>query len=143
MWYLPRRSLLRGRRSRQHRNSGVIYQASFKGRTMPRYLALLAAVSALAVSSCNNHSLSLDLTPNPLIVGLVDTQATIHARAVARGFGKVPIGALQFSVYNAADSMLASQTESVDQSIQASPLGIVVNKDFIIPINGAIVGLSG
>ncbi|MDQ6766994.1 MAG: hypothetical protein M3Z41_04210, partial [Candidatus Eremiobacteraeota bacterium] len=79
----------------------------------------------------------------PLIVGLVDTQATVHAHAVARGFGKVPITSLQFAVYNAADSELASQTEQVDQSIPASPFGISVDKDFSFPINGAVVALSG
>lgn len=111
---------------------------------MRRYLAAaVAAACACAILGCNDHSLTLDLTPNPLIVGLVDTQATIHAHAVAKGFGKVPIGALQFAVYNASDSELASQTETVDQSIPASPLGITVDKDFTFPINGAIVALSG
>jgi hypothetical protein len=110
---------------------------------MRRPVALLVVAAALAVSSCNNHSLSLDLSPNPLVVGLVDTQAIVHAHAVARGFGKVPISALQFAVYNAVDSELASQTETVNQNIAASPLGIVVDKDFSIPINGAIVALSG
>jgi hypothetical protein len=110
---------------------------------MRRYLAAVAVACAFALSGCNDHSLTLDLTPNPLVVGLVDTQATIHAHAVAKGFGKVPIGALQFAVYNAADSELASQTETVDQSIPASPLGITVDKDFTFPINGAIVALSG
>ncbi len=111
---------------------------------MRRSFLLLAASLALALSGCNNaHSLSLDLTPNPLVVGVLDTRATIHAHAVARGFGKVPIGSLQFAVYNAADSELASQTETVDQSIPSSPLGYVVDKDFTFPINGAIVALSG
>jgi hypothetical protein len=110
---------------------------------MRRYLAALAVASALAVSGCNDHSLSLDLTPNPLVVGLVDTHATVHAHAVAKGFGKVPIGSLQFAVYNAADSELASQTERVDTSIQASPFGVTVDKDFTFPINGAVVALSG
>lgn len=110
---------------------------------MRRFLAALAAVSALAAFGCNDHSLTLDLTPNPLIVGLVDRQATVHAHAVARGFGKVPITSLQFAVYNAADSELASQTEQVDQSIPASPFGISVDKDFSFPINGAVVALSG
>jgi hypothetical protein len=110
---------------------------------MRRYLAALAVVSALAVSGCNDHSLTLDLTPNPLIVGLVDTHATVHAHAVARGFGKVPVTSLQFAVYNGADSELASQTEQVDTSIPASPFGATVDKDFTFPINGAIVAMSG
>lgn len=110
---------------------------------MRRYLAGLTAVAALALSGCNDHSLSLDLTPNPLIIGLVDTQATIHAHAVAKGFGNVPISTVQFAVFNGADSQLASQTESVDRNLPASPFGVVVDKDFTFPINGTIVALSG
>jgi hypothetical protein len=110
---------------------------------MRPYLAALAAVSLLAFAGCNDHSLTLDLTPNPLVVGLIDTQATIHAHAVAKGFGNVPITSLQFAVFNAADSELASQTEQVDKNIPASPFGVTVDKDFTFPINGAIVALSG
>ena len=110
---------------------------------MRPYLAAVAAASALAIAGCNDHSLTLDLTPNPLVVGLVDTQATIHAHAVAKGFGDVPITSLQFAVYNSADSELASQTEEVDKNLPASPFGITVDKDFTFPINGAIVALSG
>jgi hypothetical protein len=98
---------------------------------------------ALALASCNDHSMSLDLSPNPLVVGVFDTQATVHAHAVARGFGKIPIGALQLTAYNASDTELVSQTQSVDASIPTSPLGVVVDKDFTIPINGALVALSG
>jgi hypothetical protein len=110
---------------------------------MRRSLVLIAAMSSLALAGCNAHSLSLDLTPNPLVVGLLDTQATVHAHAVARGFGKIPVSSIQFAVYNGADSELASQTESVDQNIPTTPLGIVIDKDFTFPINGAIVALSG
>ena len=110
---------------------------------MRRYLAMLAATAAVAVAGCNNHSLSLDLTPNPLVVGLIDTKATVHAHAVAKGFGTVPITSLQFAVYNGADSLLASQTEEVDKSIPATPFGITIDKDFTFPINGAIVAMSG
>ncbi len=110
---------------------------------MRRHLAALTLVSAITLAGCNDHSLTLDLTPNPLIVGLVDTQATVHAHAVATGFGKVPITSLQFAVYNAADAELASQTEEVDKNIPASPFGITVDKDFTFPINGAVVALSG
>jgi hypothetical protein len=110
---------------------------------MRRSLVLIAALLSLALAGCNAHSLSLDLTPNPLVVGLLDTQATVHAHAVARGFGKIPVSAIQFAVYNASDSELASQTESVDQNIPTTPLGIVIDKDFTFPINGAIVALSG
>lgn len=110
---------------------------------MRRFALPFVASLALVLAGCNNHSMSLDLTPNPLVVGVLDTQATVHAHAVARGFGKIPIGSLQFAVYNAADTELASQTQAVDQSIPTSPLGIVVDKDFTFPINGAIVALSG
>jgi len=108
-------------------------------------LAALAALAplALGLAGCNDHSLSLDLTPNPVVVGLLDRQATVHARVVARGFGKIPLTAVQFAVFDGSNSMLASQTEQVDQSIQASPLGFVVNKDYTFPINGALVALSG
>jgi hypothetical protein len=110
---------------------------------MRRSLVLIAATLSLALAGCNAHSLSLDLTPNPLVVGLLDTQATVHAHAVARGFGKIPVSSIQFAVYNGSDSELASQTESVDQNIPTTPMGIVIDKDFTFPINGAIVALSG
>jgi hypothetical protein len=110
---------------------------------MRRSFVLIAALLSLALAGCNAHSLSLDLTPDPLVVGLLDTQATVHAHAVARGFGKIPVSSIQFAVYNAQDSELASQTESVDQNIPTTPLGIVIDKDFTFPINGAIVALSG
>jgi putative VirB-like lipoprotein len=112
-----------------------------KDSHMRRYLVTAAA--ALALAGCNDHSLTLDLTPNPLVVGLVDTRATVHAHAVAKGFGKVPITSLQFAVYNGSDSLLASQTEEVDKSLPASPFGITVDRDFTFPINGAVVALSG
>ena len=110
---------------------------------MRRFILLFTASLALVLAGCNSHSMTLDLSPNPLVVGVLDTQATVHAHAVARGFGKIPIGALQFAVYNAADAELASQTQTVDQSIPTSPLGVVVDKDFTFPINGAVVALSG
>jgi hypothetical protein len=98
---------------------------------------------ALALAGCNDHSLALTLTPNPLIVGLMDRSATVHAHVVAKGFGKVPLTSVQFAVFNAADSLLGSQTEAVDQSMPASPFGFVVDKDYTFPINGAAVALSG
>lgn len=110
---------------------------------MRRFTLLFAACAALVGAGCNSHSMTLDLSPNPLVVGVLDTQATVHAHAVARGFGKIPIGALQFAVYNAADTELASQTQTVDANIPSSPLGVVVDKDFTIPINGALVAISG
>ena len=110
---------------------------------MRRFFLGVVATAALIAASCNDHSLSLDITPNPLIVGLTDTQATVHAHAVARGFGRVPISMVQFAAFNSADSQLASQTESVDRNIPATPFGFVVDKDFSFPINGALVALSG
>jgi hypothetical protein len=110
---------------------------------MRRSIALAVTGLCLAMTACNSHSLTLSLTPDPLVVGLLDTQATIHAHAVARGFGKIPVSAIQFAVYNGSDAELASQTESVDQSIPSTPLGVVIDKDFTFPINGAIVALSG
>jgi hypothetical protein len=108
----------------------------------PLHRALLAAACLLA-AGCNDHSLSLDLQPNPLVIGLMDTQATVHAHVVAKGFGKVPISSVQFAAFSSSDAQLASQTESVDQNMPASPFGFVVNRDFTIPINGALVALSG
>ena len=104
--------------------------------------ALVVAVAA-ALAGCNDHSLSLTLTPNPLIVGLVDTSATVHAHVVAKGFGHIPLTSVQFAVFNSSDSMLASQTEQVNQSMPASPFGFVVDKDYTFPMNGAAVALSG
>lgn len=103
--------------------------------------AVLALV--LAQAGCNDHSLSLTLTPNPIVIGLLDTSATVHAHVVAKGFGKIPLTAVQFAVFNDADNMLASQTQQVDQSLPSSPFGIVVDKDYTFPINGAAVALSG
>ena len=104
----------------------------------------LALAFTLALGGCNNHSLSLDLTPNPLVVGLTDTQATIHAHVVAKGFGTVPFSSVQFAVFNGDNSMLASQTEAVDATMQAAPFGgFAVNKDYTFPINGALVALTG
>ncbi len=101
------------------------------------------AVAALLAAGCNDHSLSLDITPNPLVIGLTDSQATVHAHAVARGFGTVPISTVQFAVFNSADSELASQTQAVDRNIPATPFGFVIDKDFSFPMNGALVALSG
>ena len=106
--------------------------------------AVLALALAFAAVGCNNHSLSLDLTPNPLVVGLTDTQATIHAHVVAKGFGTIPFSSVQFAVFNGDNSMLASQTEAVDATMQAAPFGgFAVNKDYTFPINGALVALTG
>ena len=106
-------------------------------------IAAAMTLAAAAAAGCNDHSLSMTLTPNPLIVGLTDTSATVHAHVVAKGFGHVPLTSVQFAVFNGADSLLASQTEAVDQSMPASPFGYVVDKDYTFPMNGAAVALSG
>lgn len=105
--------------------------------------AALSIAAAAMAAGCNDHSLSLTITPNPLIVGLLDTSETVHAHVVAKGFGHIPLTSVQFAVFNSADSMLASQTEQVDQSMPASPFGFVVDKDYTFPMNGAAVALSG
>lgn len=105
--------------------------------------AAMTVIMAVAAGGCNDHSLSLTLTPNPLIIGLVDTSATVHAHVVAKGFGHIPLTSVQFAVFNSSDSMLASQTEAVNQNMPASPFGFVVDKDYTFPINGAAVALSG
>ena len=105
--------------------------------------AAFSIAAAAMAAGCNDHSLSLTLTPNPLIVGLLDTSETVHAHVVAKGFGHIPLTSVQFAVFNSADSMLASQTEQVDQSLPASPFGFVVDKDYTFPMNGAAVALSG
>jgi hypothetical protein len=105
--------------------------------------AAIAMVLAAAAGGCNDHSLSLTLTPNPLVIGLVDTSATVHAHVVAKGFGHIPLTSVQFAVFNSSDSMLASQTQQVDQNMPASPFGFVVDKDYTFPMNGAAVALSG
>jgi hypothetical protein len=113
-------------------------------RIKPGAVCLVLALAVTPIlAGCNDHSVSLNLTPNPLIVGLTDTQATIHAHVVARGFGNVPFSSVQFAVFNGDDSMLASQTEAVDRNMPASPFGFAVDKDYTFPINGALVALTG
>ena len=113
------------------------------GKPIAAAAAALSLAAAVMAAGCNDHSLSLTLTPNPLIVGLLDTSETVHAHVVAKGFGHIPLTSVQFAVFNSADSMLASQTEQVDQSLPASPFGFVVDKDYTFPMNGAAVALSG
>lgn len=108
---------------------------------MFKRVAALAALTLLG--GCQTHSLTLDLTPNPLYVGLLDRQATIHAHVVARGFGRIPMQSVQFAVFNGTGTLLASDTAAVDQTIAASPLGFVVDKDYTFPINGALVAATG
>lgn len=112
-------------------------------RTPHKYGAVAIAAAVLAAAGCSSHSLSITMTPNPIVVGLLDKQATIHLHAVAHGFGKVPINSVQLAAFNGSDSLIASQTEAVDRSIPASPLGYVIDRDFTVPINGAAVALSG
>ncbi|HME81406.1 MAG TPA: hypothetical protein VKF82_04970 [Candidatus Eremiobacteraceae bacterium] len=103
-------------------------------------LATGVAAFALAVAGCNPfQSVQLDLTPNPIVVGLLDTKATIHAHVVTHGFGTVPFDNVQFAVYNANNSLLLSQKEKIDQSGRTTTM----DRDYTFPINGAAVALSG
>lgn len=103
-------------------------------------LACGAFALCLALVGCNPfQSVQLDLTPNPLIVGLLDTHATIHAHVVTHGIGTVPFDNVQFAVYNADNSLLLSTKEKIDQSGQTTTM----DRDYTIPINGAAVALSG
>ncbi len=103
-------------------------------------LACGAIGLCLALVGCNPfQSVQLDLTPNPLIVGLLDTHATIHAHVVTHGIGTVPFDNVQFAVYNADNSLLLSTKEKIDQSGQTTTM----DRDYTIPINGAAVALSG
>jgi len=115
----------------------LVFMSGLVGRIF-REFAITIVISIFA-----SGIVSLTLTPNPIIVGLMDTSATVHAHVVARGFGHIPLNSVQFAVFNGNDSLLASQTEAVDQSLPASPLGFVVDKDYTFPINGALVALSG
>ena len=113
-------------------------------RAFSRAAAAAAALAVcLASAACNDHSLQMTLTPNPVVVGLLDTSATVHAHVVAKGFGQIPITSVQFAVFDSSDNQLASQTQTVDQTVPASPFGFVVDKDYTFPINGAAVALSG
>ncbi|HEV2908343.1 MAG TPA: hypothetical protein VGX02_03640 [Candidatus Eremiobacteraceae bacterium] len=104
------------------------------------WLAVAASALALGLTGCNPfQSVQLDLTPNPLIVGLLDTHATIHAHVVTHGLGSVPFDNVQFAVYNADNSLLLSTKEKIDQSGQTTTM----DRDYTIPINGAAVALSG
>ena len=108
---------------------------------MRKYVALpgLVALSSL-LAGCNPfQSVQLDLTPNPVVVGLFDTSATIHAHVVAHGIGTVPFDNVQFAVYNAANSLLLSQNEKIDASGGTTTL----DRDYTFPINGAAIALSG
>ncbi|HLN46785.1 MAG TPA: hypothetical protein VK216_00815 [Magnetospirillaceae bacterium] len=103
-------------------------------------LATGVATLALALTACNPfQSVQLDLTPNPIIVGLLDTKATIHAHVVTHGFGSVPFDNVQFAVYNSNNSLLLSQKEKIDQSGKTTTM----DRDYTFPINGAAVALSG
>jgi len=92
---------------------------------------------ALAIAGCN-RSATLTLTPDPIVVGLFDTKVTIHAHAVAKGYGSLPFDHVQFAVYNASNELLASTQEKIDSSGGSS----VMDRDYTVPINGAAVALS-
>jgi len=101
---------------------------------------VLLAVVVSGLCGCNPlQSVTLDLTPNPIIVGLFDTQATIHAHVVTHGIGTVPFDNVQFAVYNATNSLLLSKNEKIDTSGRTTTL----DRDYTFPINGAAVALSG
>src|ERR1700694_2432343 len=95
------------------------------------------AVLGLAITGCK--SVQLDITPNPVVVGLLDTKATIHAHVTAKGYGSVPFNSVQFAVFDEKNAQLASSTEKIDASGQT----MVMDRDYTIPINGAAVALSG
>jgi hypothetical protein len=100
-------------------------------------VACVALALALAATGCN-RSATLTLTPNPIVVGLFDTKVTIHAHAVAKGYGSVPFDHVQFAVYNASNELLASTKEKIDTSGATT----VMDRDYTVPINGAAVALS-
>jgi len=105
-----------------------------------RVLRILVPLLAVALAGCNPfQSVQLDITPNPLIVGLFDTKATIHAHVVTHGIGSVPFDHVQFAVYNANNSQLLSTTEKIDSSGRTTTM----DRDYTFPINGAAVALSG
>lgn len=102
-------------------------------------VACLAALALAAALGCSSKSVTLDLTPNPIIVGLLDTKATIHAHVVAKGYSTVPFNDVRFSVYDSKDALLASTTEK----IQPTGGDMVMDRDYSVPLNGALVALSG
>lgn len=103
-------------------------------------LCATAAALAIAATGCNAlQSVQLDLTPNPVIIGLLDTKTTIHAHVVAHGMGSVPFDHVQFAVYNANNSLLMSTKEKIEVSGNTTTM----DRDYTIPINGAAVALSG
>ena len=105
-----------------------------------RVLKILLPLLVLALAGCNPfQSAQLDITPNPLIVGIFDTKATIHAHVVTHGIGSVPFDHVQFAVYNANNSQLLSTTEKIDTSGRTTTM----DRDYTFPINGAAVALSG
>jgi len=104
-----------------------------KSHTLAR-IAILAA--ALAATGC--QSARLDITPNPVVVGLFDRSATIHAHVVTHGFSTLPFDHVQFAAYDSTSRLLASSTEKIDTSGHATTM----DRDFTIPINGAAVVLS-
>jgi hypothetical protein len=104
---------------------------------MRNFAAYAAFALALVATGCNK-SATLTLTPNPIVVGLFDTKVTIHAHAVAKGYGSVPFDHVQFAVYNANNELLASTREKIDQSGATA----VMDRDYSVPINGAAIALS-
>ena len=91
---------------------------------------------ALAATGCQGAR--LDVSPNPIVVGLFDSTATIHTHVVAPGIGAIPFDHVQFAAYDSASKLLASSTEKIDASGNTTTM----DRDFTIPINGAALALS-
>ena len=105
-----------------------------KSQNVARLIAAIAV--ALAITGC--QSAKLDVTPNPIVVGLLESSATIHAHVVTRGLGQLPFDHVQFAAYDNTSKLLASSTEKIDASGNTTTM----DRDFTIPINGAAVALS-
>ncbi len=104
------------------------------------FLTGAALALALMLTACNSKSVSMDITPDPVVVGLVDTSVTVHMHVDARGYGgTVPFDQVQFAAFDGSDKLLVSKTEKIDTSNQAT----VMDRDFTIPVVGALVALSG
>jgi len=100
--------------------------------------ARLVVLVAFAVVAAGCQSAQLDVTPNPIVIGLFENSATIHAHVVTHGFGHLPFDHVQFAAYDGASKLLASSTENIDASGNTTSM----DRDFTIPINGAAVALS-
>lgn len=105
---------------------------------MKTRIVLASAALAFAFAATGCQSARLDVSPNPIIVGLFDSSATIHTHVVAPGIGRLPFDHVQFAAYDGASKLLASSTEKIDASGNTTSM----DRDFTIPINGAALVLS-